>query len=142
MTDAPETALPQVTAPAPAPVRTRALAGLIDLVPADILIVVLLKQFQGLGFFVGVLLVVIAFSALEARGGQTPGKRLLGLEVRYLDGAPCDGRAAVIRNAFRFLDWFPGVYMIGGFAIAGNRRRQRLGDQAAGTSVYRRADLA
>jgi uncharacterized RDD family membrane protein YckC len=142
MTDAPETALPQVTAPAPAPVRTRALAGLIDLVPADVLIVVLLKRFQGLGFFVGVLLVVIAFSALEARGGQTPGKRLLGLEGRYLDGAPCDGRAAIIRNAFRFLDWFPGVYMIGGFAIAGNRRRQRLGDQAAGTSVYRRADLA
>jgi uncharacterized RDD family membrane protein YckC len=142
MTDAPETALPQVTAPAPAPVRTRALAGLVDLVPADILIVVLLKQFQGLGFFVGVLLVVVAFSALEARGGQTPGKRLLGLEVRYLDGAPCDGRAAIIRNAFRFLDWFPGIYMIGGFAIAGNRRRQRLGDQAAGTSVYRRADLA
>jgi uncharacterized RDD family membrane protein YckC len=142
MTDAPETALPQVTAPAPAPVRTRALAGLIDLVPADILIVVLLKQFQGLGFFAGVLLVVVAFSALEARGGQTPGKRLLGLEVRYLDGAPCDGRAAIIRNAFRFLDWFPGVYMIGGFAIAGNRRRQRLGDQAAGTSVYRRADVA
>jgi uncharacterized RDD family membrane protein YckC len=142
MTDAPEAALPQVTALAPAPVRTRALAGLIDLVPADILILVLLKQFQGLGFFVGVLLVVVAFSALEARGGQTPGKRLLGLEVRYLDGAPCDGRAAIIRNAFRFLDWFPGVYMIGGFAIAGNRRRQRLGDQAAGTSVYRRADLA
>ena len=69
-------------------------------------------------------------------------RRLLGLEVRYLDGTPCDGRAAVIRNAFRFLDWFPGVYMIGGFAIASTRRRQRLGDQAAGTSVYRRADLA
>jgi len=44
-------------------------------------------------------------------------------------------------RAFRFLDWFPGVYMIGGFAIASTRRRQRLGDQAAGTSVYRRADL-
>ena len=61
--------------------------------------------------------------------------------MRYLDGTPCDGRAAIIRNAFRFLDWFPGVYMIGGFAIASTRRRQRLGDQAAGTSVYRRADL-
>ena len=62
--------------------------------------------------------------------------------MRYLDGTPCDWRAAVIRNGFRFLDWFPGVYMIGGFAIASTRRRQRLGDQAAGTSVYRRADLA
>ena len=79
------------------------------------------------------------FSVLEARGGQTPGKRLLGLEVRYLDGTPCDARSAVIRNVFRFLDWFPGVYVIGGFAIASNRRRQRLGDQAAGTSVYPRA---
>ena len=57
------------------------------------------------------------FSALEARGGQTPGKRLVGLEVRYLDGTPCDARSAIIRNVFRFLDWFPGVYVIGGFAI-------------------------
>ncbi len=75
---------------------------------------------------------MIAFSVVEARDGRTPGKALLGLEVRYLDGTPCDWRAAVIRNAFRFLDWFPGVYMIGGFAIASTRRRQRLGDQAAG----------
>jgi uncharacterized RDD family membrane protein YckC len=81
------------------------------------------------------------FSVLEARGGQTPGKRLVGLEVRYLDGTPCDARSAIIRNIFRFLDWFPGVYVIGGFAIVSNRRRQRLGDQAAGTSVYRRAQL-
>ena len=86
-------------------------------------------------------MVVAAFSLLEANGGQTPGKRLLGLEVRYLDGTPCDVRAAVIRTVFRFLDSFPGIYLIGGFAIASNKRRQRLGDQAAGTSVYRRADL-
>ena len=142
MTDAPETAASQITAPAPAPVRTRALAGLIDLVPADIVIVVLLREFEGFGFIVGVLAVVAAYSYLEAHGGQTPGKRLLGLEVRYLDGTPCDLRGAIVRNAFRFLDWFPGVYMIGGFAIASTKRRQRLGDQAAGTSVYRRADLA
>ena len=61
--------------------------------------------------------------------------------MRYLDGTPCDARSAIIRNVFRFLDWFPGVYVIGGFAIMSNRRRQRLGDQAAGTSVYRRAQL-
>jgi uncharacterized RDD family membrane protein YckC len=144
MTDAPETAAPQDTAPgaAPAPVRTRALAGLVDLVPSNALLGVLAWRFEGTGLFAGLLIVVIAFAILESRGGQTPGKALLGLEVRYLDGTPCDGRAAVIRNAFRFLDWFPGVYMIGGFAIASTRRRQRLGDQAAGTSVYRRSDLA
>ena len=143
MTEAPETALPQDTAPGPkpAPVRTRALAGLIDLVPSNALLGVLAWRFQGTGLFFGLLIVVIVLGLLEARNGRTPGKALLGLEVRYLDGTPCDGRAAIIRNAFRVLDWFPGVYMIGGFAIASTRRRQRLGDQAAGTSVYRRADL-
>jgi uncharacterized RDD family membrane protein YckC len=137
MTDASEIA----AAPVPAPVRARALAGLIDLVPSDALILVLGKTAGQTGFILGVLAVVASFSALEARGGQTPGKRLLGLEVRHLDGSPCDRRSAVIRNVFRFIDWFPGVYAIGGFAIVGNKRRQRLGDQAAGTSVYRRADL-
>jgi uncharacterized RDD family membrane protein YckC len=141
MTDAAETAPAQVTAPAPAPVRVRALAGLIDLVPSNALVVVWLWAGQGLGLLAGLLVVIVALAACEARGGQTPGKRLLGLEVRYLDGSPCDVRAALIRNGFRFLDWFPLVYMIGGFAIASTRRRQRLGDQAAGTSVYRRADL-
>jgi uncharacterized RDD family membrane protein YckC len=144
MTEAPETALPQDTPPEPkpAPVRARALAGLIDLVPSNLLLGVLAWRFEGTGLFFGLLIVVIAFALLEARNGRTPGKAVLGLEVRYLDGTPCDGRAAIIRNGFRFLDWFPGVYMIGGFAIASTRRRQRLGDQAAGTSVYRRADLA
>ncbi|MDX6628117.1 MAG: hypothetical protein QOH00_363 [Gaiellales bacterium] len=137
MTDAPEIA----AAPVPAPVRARALAGLIDLVPSDALILVLGKAAGQTGFIIGLVGVVASFSALEANGGQTPGKRLMGLEVRHLDGAPCDLRSAIIRNVFRFLDWFPGVYVIGGFAIVSNKRRQRLGDQAAGTSVYRRADL-
>ena len=143
MTDAPETAAPQPTPPGPkpAPVRLRALAGIIDLVPCDIVLFGLLWKAGQAGLFIGWLVVVAAFSALESRGGQTPGKRLTGLEVRYIDGTPCDLRAAIIRNVFRFLDWFPGVYLIGGFAIAGNKRRQRLGDQAAGTSVYRRSDL-
>jgi uncharacterized RDD family membrane protein YckC len=144
MTDAPETVAPPpaVAGPPPAPLRSRALAGLVDLVPCDAVLGVLAWRFQGAGLFVGLLAVVIGLAALEARGGQTPGKRLLGLEVRYLDGTPCDARAAVFRNLFRFLDWFPGIYLVGGFAIASTRRRQRLGDQAAGTSVYRRADLA
>ena len=118
------------------------MAGLIDLVPADAAVLLLLWKGGQAGLLIGLLLVVVVFSVCEARGGQTPGKRLMGLEVRYLDGTRCDVRSSVIRNAFRFLDWFPLIYVVGGFAIAGNRRRQRLGDQAAGTSVYRRADLA
>jgi uncharacterized RDD family membrane protein YckC len=138
MTDAPEIE----AAPVPAPVRARALAGLIDLVPSALLILAPYALYPQHGVLIGVLLVVAAFSALEANGGQTPGKRLLGLEVRSLDGTACDGRAAVIRTLFRFLDAFPGVYLIGGLAIVSTKRRQRLGDQAAGTSVYRHADFA
>jgi uncharacterized RDD family membrane protein YckC len=144
MTDAPEIEQPQPAAPGPlpAPVKARALAGIIDLVPCDIVLGVLAWRFAGTGILVGLVLVAAVLGACEARGGQTPGKRLAGLEVRYLDGTPCDVRAAIIRNAFRMLDWFPGIYLIGGFNIAGNKRRQRLGDQAAGTSVYRVRDLA
>ena len=143
MTDAPEIEEPQPTAPGPlpAPVKVRALAGIIDLVPCDILLGVLAWRFAGTGIFVGLVLAAVVLGTFETRGGQTPGKRLMGLEVRYLDGTPCDLRAAIIRNGFRLLDWFPGIYMIGGFNIASNKRRQRLGDQAAGTSVYRVRDL-
>jgi uncharacterized RDD family membrane protein YckC len=138
MTDAPEMA----AAPVPAPVRARAPAGLIDLVLSGVVVLVPYELYPRHGVLIGVLLLVAAFSWLEGNGGQTPGKRLLGLEVRYLDGSPADLRAAIIRTVFRFVDAFPGIYLIGGFAITSNRRRQRLGDQAAGTSVYRRADLA
>ena len=43
---------------------------------------------------------------------------------------------AVLRNVFRLLDAFPGVYLVAVVSVAGSRRRQRIGDQAAGTSVY------
>src|SRR4051794_14584356 len=119
MTDAPETE----AAPVPAPVRARALAGLIDLVPCDALILVLGKTAGQTGFLIGLVAVVAVFSLLEARGGQTPGKRLVGLEVRYLDGTPCDTRSAVIRHPFRFLDLFPGRDGIGGLRLIGKRPR-------------------
>jgi phosphoenolpyruvate carboxykinase (GTP) len=34
------------------------------------------------------------------------------------------------------IDGFPGIYLIAVASIGGSRRKQRLGDQAAGTSVY------
>jgi uncharacterized RDD family membrane protein YckC len=42
-----------------------------------------------------------------------------------------------VRNAFRVIDGFPGIYLVAVTSIAGSRRRQRIGDQAAGTSVFR-----
>jgi uncharacterized RDD family membrane protein YckC len=92
MTDAPETAAPQDTAPAPAPVRARALAGLIDLVPADAVVLLLLWQAGQAGLLIGLLLVVVVYSVCEAKGGQTPGKRLMGLRDRRQPPAAAAGR--------------------------------------------------
>jgi uncharacterized RDD family membrane protein YckC len=141
MTDGLETAAPQITAAAPAPVRLRALAGLIDLLPSGLLIWLPYEAYPRHGVLIGLILVVVGFTWLESHGGQSPGKRLARLEVRYLDGTACDLRAALVRTAFRFVDAFPGMYLIGGFAIAGTKRRQRIGDQAAGTSVYRSSEF-
>ncbi len=127
--------------PRPAPLRPRILAGLIDLVPSVLVIAPLAKLLGEPGFFLGAALVIAGFTAFEARGGQTPGKRLLGLRVLHLDGSPCTLIGSLIRNVFRLVDAFPGFYLIALGAAGGNRRRQRLGDQAAGTSVYRDADL-
>jgi uncharacterized RDD family membrane protein YckC len=141
MTDGLETAAPQITAAAPAAVRARALAGLIDLVLSALLIWLPYEAYPRHGVLLGLLVVVAGFTWLESHGGQTPGKRLLGLEVRYVDGTACDLRAALVRTVFRFVDAFPGIYLIGGFAILSTKRRQRIGDQAAGTSVYRSSEF-
>jgi uncharacterized RDD family membrane protein YckC len=141
MTDGLETAAPQITAAAPAAVRARGLAGLIDLALSALLIGVPYELYPEHGVLLGLIVLIAGFTWLESHGGQTPGKRLLGLEVRYLDGTACDFRAALVRTAFRFVDAFPGIYLIGGFAILSTKRRQRIGDQAAGTSVYRRSEF-
>ena len=83
------------------------------------------------------MLIAIALLAFaEARYGRTPGKALVGIRVLLLDGSPTTTLAAIVRNAFRVIDGFPGIYLIALTSVAGSKRRQRLGDQAAGTSVF------
>jgi phosphoenolpyruvate carboxykinase (GTP) len=119
-----------------APLRTRSLAGLIDLAVTLAVVVPLGLWLGQSGVIVGVLLVIVAFAYLEAHGGRTPGKALVGIRVLQLDGRPCTALAASVRNGFRVIDGFPGVYLIALASLAGSKRRQRLGDQAAGTSVF------
>jgi phosphoenolpyruvate carboxykinase (GTP) len=119
-----------------ASLRRRSLAGLIDLA-ATLAVVVPLGLLLGqTGVVGGVIIVIAAFSLLEARFGQTPGKAVVGIRVLLLDGRPATTLAAVVRNLFRVIDGFPGVYLIALTSLAGSKRRQRLGDQAAGTSVF------
>jgi uncharacterized RDD family membrane protein YckC len=73
--------------------------------------------------------------------GQTIGKRLLGLRVVEASGLRLRPSQVVVRNIMRFIDLLPGLYLVGGVSCILSRRRQRLGDLAAGTIVIRTPQL-
>lgn len=72
---------------------------------------------------------------LEGSRGQTVGKRAVGIAVVGTDDQPCGYRAAAIRTAARVVDFLPVGYLLGLLSIRVTRRRQRIGDLAAGTVV-------
>jgi uncharacterized RDD family membrane protein YckC len=67
-------------------------------------------------------------------GGQSPGKRALGLRVVRRDGQPLGFTPALVRNTLRWIDQ-PGL--IGVFIMLVDSESRRLGDLAAGTLVVR-----
>jgi uncharacterized RDD family membrane protein YckC len=74
--------------------------------------------------------------------GQTVGKRLLRLRVVDSSGLRLEPSQVVVRNLMRLIDALPALYLVGGIACVVSRRRQRLGDLAAGTVVIRTPKLA
>jgi uncharacterized RDD family membrane protein YckC len=116
--------------------RRRCAAGAIDLIPSAAVVIPLTVAAGQAGFLAGVAIVCAYFAVTEARFGQSLGKRVCGLRVLQVDGEPCTVTAAVIRNVFRVVDAFPGCYLVALVSLAGSKRGQRIGDQAAGTSVY------
>lgn len=67
-------------------------------------------------------------------GGQTPGKRLVGIRVVTADGRPITAVQAFLRNILRTVDAV-GFYLVGLVVAATNDRFQRLGDLVCGTMV-------
>jgi len=74
--------------------------------------------------------------------GQTVGKRLLRLRVVDASGLRLEPSQVIVRNLMRLIDALPALYLVGGIACIVSRRRQRLGDLAAGTVVIRTPKLA
>lgn len=62
-----------------------------------------------IGPLVGNLLVILAFSFLSANGRSTLGKRLLGIRVVTVEGAPLRFRRALMRETLRFAPWTVSV---------------------------------
>lgn len=69
--------------------------------------------------------------------GQTPGKRAMGARVVRDGGAPVDFSSSCIRNLMAMGDFLPVGYLLGALLIALTKKRQRLGDIAAGTIIIR-----
>lgn len=68
-------------------------------------------------------------------GGQSLGKRAVGLRVLSDDGVRITIWQSAIRNLFRVLDSLPVLYLIGGSVALLSQGGRRLGDLAAGTIV-------
>ncbi len=77
-------------------------------------------------------------------GGQTPGKRLLGIRVVRRDGTPVGWVDSALRNLLRVVDFLPAFYAAGLLAMLTGRGARRLGDLVAGTVLVRsgRVDLS
>ena len=90
--------------------------------------------------FVGVFLIIFGYPViLEARwNGQTVGKRVFGLRVVTVEGAPVRFRHAAIRSMLQLVDFFlPPIGVSATCVALLNRQSQRLGDVFAGTIVLR-----
>ncbi len=98
-----------------------------------------------LGLCLAVWLAVLAayYPVLEGLTGRTLGKLLFGLKVVDQNGRNPGLLKAIIRTIVRLVDVNP-LLMGGvpaGIAVLASKKRQRLGDMAAGTYVLRSEDV-
>ncbi len=80
------------------------------------------------------LLFLIYLVVFEGLVGATPGKFILGLRVKSADGAACKFGQALVRNVLRVVDGF-ALYLVGLITALVTKKKQRVGDLAAGTIV-------
>ncbi|NIB41659.1 RDD family protein [Pseudomaricurvus alkylphenolicus] len=73
------------------------------------------------------------------RGGQTPGKKAMGITVVNDDLTPVTLGGSLIRNLLRAADFLPSFYTFGLISMTMHPQFQRLGDIAAGTLVIHKA---
>ena len=96
---------------------------------------ILIRQLTSWG---DIALIVGYFVFMNASGGQTLGKSLMGLRVVRADGAPLDAMQSLIR----FVGYIFSLMPLGiGFLVAAFAPRRGLHDYLAGTIVVRPRDM-
>jgi uncharacterized RDD family membrane protein YckC len=68
-----------------------------------------------------------------ATRGNTPGKRMAGVQIVSKDGGAASVGSLLARNVFRLVDSFPIAYAVGLVTTMVTRHHVRIGDLAAGT---------
>lgn len=68
-------------------------------------------------------------------GGQTVGKRAVGIRVFQKEGRNVGLLVVVIRNLFRLIDMLPVGYFLGMVVVMSSSEDRRIGDMVAGTIV-------
>jgi len=67
--------------------------------------------------------------------GQTPGKKMMKLQVILIDGTLLNWGASLLRNLLRTVDFLPFMYTLGVSTMILSKDFRRLGDLAANTMV-------
>jgi uncharacterized RDD family membrane protein YckC len=93
---------------------------------------------EGIPGLIYLVLLIGYFTLLEVLYGRTLGKALTGIKVVALEGELTLAKAAV-RTLCRIVDFLPMFipYLVGLICIGASKKRQRVGDMAAGTAVVR-----
>lgn len=127
----------------------RSIAWLIDALIQGLVIVLLILVLPRLGNF-GMGLLFIAMFLLHwlypvffemYMKGQTPGKRLMKIQVLLVDGTMVNWGASMLRNLLRTVDFLPFFYALGVTTMLLSKDFRRLGDLAANTIVVYQRQL-
>jgi uncharacterized RDD family membrane protein YckC len=128
---------------------SRAAAWLIDVLVMGVMLMAAIMGVSLFGVVAGGLAVALYFvlafvvqwgygAVCEFRfGGQTLGKRAVGIRVLQAAGTPITWSQAAVRNLVRVVDALPVVYLAGACSALLDEHGRRLGDIAAGTVVVR-----
>ncbi len=127
----------------------RSIAWMLDALIQGVIIILLLFILPQLGDFgMGLLFIVMfflhwlypVFFEIYSQG-QTPGKKVMKIQVLLIDGTMVNWGASLLRNLLRTVDFLPFFYALGVVTMLLSKDFRRLGDLVANTIVVYKREL-